>query len=955
MVDRTIRISVDSSGATPKLRDLERRLERVETSTVSLDQRTKAVSRGMRSGAREFDRYGRAAAANATRVDRFNRELRETQASSQVAVRGLAGIRTGIGQLLALTAGAASISGFIGEIQRLEGINRNLAAFTDDVAGANEYLFDTAERLGVSYKSLGNAYGDFLLLQRSGITTQQQSQQLLEGFSALAVSTGVSTDALGRGITGLTQLLTGPAIVSAEEYKQVVENIPAAQLAVAESLGKTTGELNRLARSSQLTKEAFLSAATEGLGTYVDLAENAGDSTRRAFNDLSTAYSELVAVLQAPVGGILIGVARFLEQSIDGFRILIGEVRNFGDTLDNIADPTGIRSIAETVEQFDTGRLKSTADTLNKLYDDRQRAVEKLNRLQAESRGEILTPFATDEEIAADIQRFEAALLEADRIIVGLQERSDRANAGALVQQQREAAEQEKTIAENRAKSLAETQAKADAKRVAAARKTEAQINEIRYAINPDTRGIDEFNQRIEFLDEQIAGAGSQRRIDALEELKTQLTDTFAENGIEDAMAKINEFNRLINSSTEGSNAFEDWRTDVELLNNALDEFPQKADAIRQALARTNANFLGEITGEVSTASPADGLKEEYDQRRAILLQYQAQEGADVQAGNEALIQLAQKYAADKRTLLETQANSEFDARRQSIAESISQERTDAQHRYDLIVANGGDVESAQMQHQERMASIRRLEVNVEELRRQLEQGLITRKEYNALVEEEQTRHAQALASVEAGTEDARINAAVGRANQLLGLYQSIQQSRVSAAQQEARQLFELAENASGDERELLTQQAQDAEARAKRRFDKEKEAGKAQAKLMQALAVGKALSTSSTWYDAIINAGVAYYEGQKVIDQINATQFSGGGSLSAVSISGGSSGSTGGSDNANLVNGQDIGTGPGNTFNIFTADEIIDKEKLKETYVTMTDELSRNGTFQGVQVNSVD
>lgn len=496
--------------------------------------------------------------------------------------------------------------------------------------------------------------------------------------------------------------------------------------------------------------------------------------------------------------------------------------------------------------------------------------------------------------------------------------------------------------------------------------------NDIVSEFNPDLESMFAYEEQVEKLKSaQAAGA-----ITVVQYQKTlgDLDRSLGRELIDNRIEAERELRDLLHRDIDNS-GIDDYNDSMLLLNRALQDTPQKADQINQAIARLNESFVEaqaqDLSGLVNSfdvgdtglsqsllqgqQSEREALEQQLDQRRATIMAYQESEYADKVAVHQALLNLDAAAARAEQALTIQQQAERVDAISSADAQVLAESRATSEFRRDAAIQAGTSVEQAEAAHQGRLAAIREFAFDAEALKRQYESGQLAATEYHARREQLETEHQERLAGIQRSGSIAQFDREIGLANSLFDIYESSLGRKSDRALTAAKEAREIADDATGSEKQALEEQAQQAEAFARKRFNDEKKASIAQARVQQALAVVKAWTSGATIYDQILNAGIAFAGTEQVIQDLKSQQFNGGSSLSSSNSNSGSSGSTGGGDNANLVNGQDIGTGAGNTYNFLVADEIVDKEKLKQEYVKMTDELSRNGTFNGVQVNSVD
>jgi tape measure domain-containing protein len=251
-----------------------------------LNELTQTVERA-KIGSREFKDAQRELAA-------AQREVDKALGQTTLAAKALNAALGGIG---ALGAGAA-VTGFLKEsIQgaaELETTTRKLSATlgAQGAAGALSFARETAETLGLSYRSLSSTFGSFTAAATASGVPLQQQKELFASVAKAGQVLGLTNDGINGTFVALQQIAS-KGVVSMEELRQQLgERLPIALVATANGLGISQQALIKLVETGKLTSAEFFPAITKGLN---DLTANAGGTLTAAqnFAKLQNAWQDL--------------------------------------------------------------------------------------------------------------------------------------------------------------------------------------------------------------------------------------------------------------------------------------------------------------------------------------------------------------------------------------------------------------------------------------------------------------------------------------------------------------------------------------------------------------------------------------------------------------------------------------------------------------------------------------
>ena len=251
-------------------------------------------------------------------VRRLDRDLESLERSGDRASASATTLSRSVGLITGAVAAYASgvgISSIVNDVARLQGVTSRLEGLTGDAAGSFQFLRSAANELSVDLFTLSDSYSRLLVAYDSGVTTIAQTQELTVGLANVVARTGADSEALGRSIFGMTQVLAS-GTVTMEDFRQVTDNLPGLFNRVADAAGITSGELRDLISSGQLSSTEilpiFLTAFEEYEGAAAALSENITQTLARA----RTAYTDVVAAFTEPVNFAVVGTVEELTDAM---------------------------------------------------------------------------------------------------------------------------------------------------------------------------------------------------------------------------------------------------------------------------------------------------------------------------------------------------------------------------------------------------------------------------------------------------------------------------------------------------------------------------------------------------------------------------------------------------------------------------------------------------------------
>ncbi|MBL3601303.1 MAG: tape measure protein [gamma proteobacterium endosymbiont of Lamellibrachia anaximandri] len=264
------------------------------------------------------DKTGRAADKAGRKMDRYGKETREAGREAQ-RLNSASMMLASTLATLGLGITAADMHSVVVAGQNLDTLLLGMAGSTTALADEQAYMLRTAKDLHQDIDVLTKGYARMLGLQKSGITTQTEARQILEGLSEAAIELAASNAQIEQVMYGLAQGLSSP-ILRAEELNQVVDPLPGLLARLDDAARLPAGGFRQMVVDGEVTSEFFKTTLIKALQTYEGAAERAGDNLSRIYADIGTEYKLLVRALSEPVADGIGDAAKALEGTLTSAR-----------------------------------------------------------------------------------------------------------------------------------------------------------------------------------------------------------------------------------------------------------------------------------------------------------------------------------------------------------------------------------------------------------------------------------------------------------------------------------------------------------------------------------------------------------------------------------------------------------------------------------------------------------
>ena len=276
-----LKIKADLNNALNNFKALEAGMQRTSASAKGLGENAKAGSRG-------FDSLGNSAETAANKlgktragVESISKQLERLQRLGTVGL----GLHLFSGGIAGLARTADEFNNYQSRIALVSKSNQEASrTFRQLMTVAN----DTGQLFGATaelYTRVYRAMGD-----------RANSQELLQFTKTINQSMVVSGANAQEASAAIIQLSQGMAsgTLRGEEFNSVAEQAPVILEMLQKSLGKTRGELRKMAEDGELTTEVVLRAVRESAEGIQAQYDQMPKTIGRAVNELSNAWMQFV-------------------------------------------------------------------------------------------------------------------------------------------------------------------------------------------------------------------------------------------------------------------------------------------------------------------------------------------------------------------------------------------------------------------------------------------------------------------------------------------------------------------------------------------------------------------------------------------------------------------------------------------------------------------------------------
>lgn len=232
-------VSMASAGAATATSNLTSAQRDLAPAT----QRSSAAMRDAASSATQMGGAIRKSYSDKRQALSMTQRLRGEVLSLVTAYLGLRSAIGGIGQAVAA-------------FRTLEGVQSRLGAvFAQDtvrVASEVDFLRGQADRLGISFATLGEQYGRFAIAAKAANFSAENTRKIFLSVAEAGRVNKLSLDQLNGTFLAIEQIISKGKFTSEEVRRQLGDRLPGAFNILADAMGMTTAELDKMMSKGDL-------------------------------------------------------------------------------------------------------------------------------------------------------------------------------------------------------------------------------------------------------------------------------------------------------------------------------------------------------------------------------------------------------------------------------------------------------------------------------------------------------------------------------------------------------------------------------------------------------------------------------------------------------------------------------------------------------------------------------
>lgn len=279
--------------------------------------------------------------------------LLSAQDQASPAITSLEGAMGGLGdvarQLMPVLGGlgaAIGVKEIIDTAVAWDGYEKALTAVTGSSQAAQkelDYIWATADRLGVNVESLANSWTKFLAASKGTVLEGENTRKIFEAIANAAARLGLDAQTTEGALLAVQQMMS-KGKVSAEELRgQLGERLPGAFNLMAKAAGVSTSELDKMLQAGKVGIDILPQFANEIDKLYAngEQAESARQAMER-FNNAVTQFKLQLA--DAGVMEVFTNLMKALQQALSD-PATIDAIKGIGNSLEGVARGSGPAAI----------------------------------------------------------------------------------------------------------------------------------------------------------------------------------------------------------------------------------------------------------------------------------------------------------------------------------------------------------------------------------------------------------------------------------------------------------------------------------------------------------------------------------------------------------------------------------------------------------------------------------
>jgi tape measure domain-containing protein len=240
---------------------------------------------------------------------------------------GLSGVAKNLpGINIAFNSFVSVLSTLTSSVSNIQQTNRILGSLTrseEELADAQQYMLDTANKYGVAVDDISTAYVKLFKLQSDGKLSAQDTKSMYEGLIGFSKKTGVDSKDLTKSLGDLFNAMS-EGTIRADTLRRVTAPLPGLLGDIETATGMGTVAFNKMLEAGQLTSETFGKTLVFALQKYQTANQSFQNDTKKISTELESKLNRLQnqlsvfkAELSTPFTETLTPIIDFLVEKIE--------------------------------------------------------------------------------------------------------------------------------------------------------------------------------------------------------------------------------------------------------------------------------------------------------------------------------------------------------------------------------------------------------------------------------------------------------------------------------------------------------------------------------------------------------------------------------------------------------------------------------------------------------------
>ncbi|WP_455933689.1 tape measure protein [Neisseria sp.] len=300
------------------------------------------VNQLLNLGAIDVETYGR-------KVQQLNSELEQTDGKASAAAGGL-------GKIGSVLAGFATLSfakSMLDTADAMQSINSQVRLVTSsesEYLAVQRQLLDVANNTRASFESTASLYVSTSNALKDYGYTQQEILTFTEATNNAMAIGGVQAQQQAAALMQLSQAL-GSGVLQGDEFKSIAKAAPILLDTIAEYMGKSRAEIEKLGSEGKLTADVIFKAISGASEKFGEQAAKMPMTMGQALTVFSNNWQSMVSKLLND-SGAMSGIAAVIKLIADNLNLVVPIVAGFAVAVAAAVAPTLALNVALLANPF---------------------------------------------------------------------------------------------------------------------------------------------------------------------------------------------------------------------------------------------------------------------------------------------------------------------------------------------------------------------------------------------------------------------------------------------------------------------------------------------------------------------------------------------------------------------------------------------------------------------------